>query len=598
MSRQVSIQPSARRPLSRRNRRDEAVRKASRVAPLRSTPLDGRRHDLVAIVGLIILGAVLYGRTVSFEFTRTDDKVLLVDDAKFIENPSSAARVFGRTFFAGNGRGEKYYRPLVTLTFILDSQWAGVAPRAFHVTNLMLHVGVTCLFFLLLRCLCFEVAAAAFGAALFAVHPALTEAVVWIPGRCDLLLGLAVLVSTFFFVRFLDSPGSTPFCGHVLGWFLALLCKEAAIALPLVLMAYVFLVDGRRHRLREPRLWWGWSITVAVWYLLRSTASNPVAAEVPTERLGVLVDHLPAYLMHLGKLLWPSRLAVLANARDTSLLPGLIAAGVLALAGLWLRGRSRRLFLWGLSVFVLFILPSLPVSDFLILENRLYVPAIGIILSLLVLAEEIRARAASRVSGPFFSVAAALAVVLLAMRAWFYSEEFRNPAIFTAAAVVESPRLGLAHLNRGIVLQLDGRAEAAEHEYEVAIGLDSELAITHNNLGLIFLGRGNLARAEGAFRRELEVNPGYDKAYFNLGLALARQGRLAEAAVAWREAVRQNPDNGEARSQLEAAERALQSGSAPPVAGAVPVHLSQVPADQVVGLYEEALRRDPGNGQI
>ena len=326
---------------------------------------------------------------------------------------------------------------------------------------------------------------------------------------------------------------------------------------------------------------------LGVWIVLRPAAEPQATTAI--ERLGVSAAHMSVVLMHLGKLIVPVRLAVLAFAPDTGWVIGGCAAA--AMLGLGFVVRNRRVFLWGLGCFVAFVLPTLPVSDFLILENRLYVPAMGIMTAMVVAGSDL----AERRTGARPLVAAAAACVVLAFSAMTlrYAESFRDPQRFTEAAVRTSPRLGLAHLNRGIVFHQEGRNAEAEAEYQQALALDRQVPVTHNNLGLIHMARGDLNGAERLFRAELQINPAYDKAHFNLGLALARQGRVPEASESWREAIRLNPENVDARVGLEQAERANE--------GAVPItspSLQGVPTGDLVSLFEDALARDPANPAI
>jgi len=99
---------------------------------------------------------------------------------------------------------------------------------------------------------------------------------------------------------------------------------------------------------------------------------------------------------------------------------------------------------------LLFLLPSLPVSDFLILENRRYVPAMGLLVALTAAVEALLSGIGGRVvSCPVAGVALAL-VLVLATRSWAYTDAFRDPSSSTAPAVRSSPPLALAHLNRGM----------------------------------------------------------------------------------------------------------------------------------------------------
>jgi hypothetical protein len=83
----------------------------------RRTPAETRHSQgLPAWPALVVLGllcGLLYGRTVTFGFTRTDDTVQLVDHSRFVGSLTNLPAAFTQPFFAANGAAN-YYRPLVT----------------------------------------------------------------------------------------------------------------------------------------------------------------------------------------------------------------------------------------------------------------------------------------------------------------------------------------------------------------------------------------------------------------------------------------------------------------------------------------------------
>jgi len=87
------------------------------------------------------------------------------------------------------------YRPFTTLSFLFNYAILGNADSAagYHVVNVLLHLANVLLVFQLAQRVLRERTAAFFAAALWAVHPVLTESVANIAGRADLLATMAVL---------------------------------------------------------------------------------------------------------------------------------------------------------------------------------------------------------------------------------------------------------------------------------------------------------------------------------------------------------------------------------------------------------------------
>ncbi|MCA1560400.1 MAG: hypothetical protein LC804_09085, partial [Acidobacteria bacterium] len=147
------------------------------------------------------------------------------------------------------------FRPLVNVSYAADRAVWGYRPFGFHLTNVLLHMAVTVLLFVFLRFAIFDAArkiaarapvtrppppstsraelyAAFTGAALFAVHPLMTEAVAYVSGRSELLCATWFLL-TMLLARHAILNGNVlvAAAGFATG-ALALASKEVAAALP------------------------------------------------------------------------------------------------------------------------------------------------------------------------------------------------------------------------------------------------------------------------------------------------------------------------------------------------------------------------------
>ena len=499
-----------------------------------------KKHPYFCVV---LSGALLYLRCLSFDFSYLDDQALVLGNQAFLSRFSNIIPAFRTDVFSMLHAGAAYYRPLLTVSFILDAQWGGVAPAAYHLTNLLIHLAVSCLVYRFLTALEYREGVALFFALVFTVHPALTQVVACIACRNDSLLTFFALAAFISLEKFLRTGSARAGAGHLLCFILALFSKETAVAI--IPMALVFLAGLSRERLFSRKtglLGLGWSASLAVWLWLRHAALvNPIKTTVGDMALSAWRS-LPALVPFAGKIVLPFNLAVLPVLPDASFLYGSVAFAVLAWAMLVSRGQSWPRVAFGLAWFLLFLLPSFvrpdPAAIVDLGEHRLYLPMIGAIVLLCEL-DWVRARAAAPRAAPY---AAGLGLALLAALAWRHSGDFKDRLHFWRSAAATSPHSPLAHRNLGAMYYLDGRPDLAEPEYLRALELNAREPMAHNNLGLIYMQRGKLQAAEREYRQELAVNPDYDNAFFNFGLLCYAQGRFSEAEDLWKRTLQSNPD--------------------------------------------------------
>ncbi len=112
----------------------------------------------------------------------------------------------------------------------------------------------------------------------------------------------------------------------------------------------------------------------------------------------------------------------------------------------------------------------------------------------------------------------------------------------------------VAHCNRGVDFEHQGKPEDAVAEYRAAIRRNPRVALPHYNLGAALEAQGKLEEAVAEFRTAIRLKPDDAVAHFALGVTLKDQGKLEEAVAEFRKA-RTNAKRGSELAQ--AIERAL-----------------------------------------
>ena len=281
-------------------------------------------------------------------------------------------------------------------------------------------------------------------------------------------------------------------------------------------------------------------------------AAASVVTCVVSKRGGALVEGdfplgarggnaLISYCRYLGKLFWPTDLAVFYPHPGQWPLGKVLLAGglLLGLSGLFFAQRRRSPFLlMGWLWFVGTLVPVIglvQVGDQAMADRYTYTPSLGVLVLAVWGAYELTRRWRSAVIA--LSVAASAAIILCfaltrqQLGHWKDSESlFRH-----SLAVTEDN--DLAHNNLGAALLHKGQIGEAISDFQQALRLKLDNADAHNNLGTALGEKGQLDEAIRQFQQALRLKPGYAGACYNLGNALASKGQLDDAIRQFQEAI-------------------------------------------------------------
>ena len=276
---------------------------------------------------IVLVGIIVFGKSIAFEFTFADDTQLLVVNQELLSNLANIQKLFTTEVFISMTNPNIFYRPILNLLFMFEMQIAKDSSLLFHITNILLHLGCSILVYTLFKKMQLSKLIGSIAALLFCVHPLNTSAVVWIPGRNDTLLTLFVLSSFLLFLRSLETKRITPLIGHLLLYFIAILTKETAIVLPILCFSYIYFVKGEKLR---------WTISIpmlliyifiiTLWFVMRGMVSRSFEVHQTINSLALSwLNNLPVIILYFGKVFLPFNLSIFPNMIDQSLFLGLLS---------------------------------------------------------------------------------------------------------------------------------------------------------------------------------------------------------------------------------------------------------------------------------
>ncbi len=563
-----------------------------------------RLHLLVAL-GLCLVTLAVYSNSFGAGFVM-DNRGLILEDARIrAATAENAGLIFGHSYWWPYGESG-LFRPLTTLSYLFNYAMLGNGehPAGYHWINYGLHaVNVLLVYALGLRLLA-DWRRAAWIAALWAVHPVITESVTNIVGRADLLAGLGVLGGLLLYLKSTDHTGWRRWAylgGLSAATAVGVFSKESAVMVLPVIGLYEA-VWWKQRRQVWGLIWGSLAMMAPIEVMLyqRSAVLSSAPAAMfpfydnPIVGAGFVAGRLTA-LQVMGKyvalLVWPARLSsdyswaqippVGGGATDWLAFVALAAAfgaGVLV----W-RGNRNALFVAGAA-----LLAFLPTSNLLfpigtiMAERFLYLPSIAFAAAVVAAVYAAGKRAGDERVMP---VLLCLIATAFAARTWVRNLDWRDDLSIGRAAVRASPASFKSHKLLAYALHESdaehANIDAVIEEAEKGLAPLNPLPDSRNNAdsylrtGGYYAERGERLRQASpvesfkAYRRALELllrsrgvataqtNGEPDPARFaaltlRISEVYRRLGEGSRALEAAMEARRMEPGNTEIHRQLAA----------------------------------------------
>jgi protein O-mannosyl-transferase len=495
----------------------------------------------------LILIAAAYARTIGFGFTYFDDDTIILKQFSSISSFSQIGNAF-TTFIL-----PPYYRPILTLSFMIDAAIGGNAPWIYHLTAIFWHFAAVCLLFYLLLKLGIPRLPAFLSSCIMAVHPLTVHAVAWIPGRNDPLLMVFFLLSMITLLRVKESPSPINVLFHATAFFLAIFSKETALVFPAIALAWIGLV--RKEKLLDKAnvpLFIGWGTVIALWLFLRPSTAAWTSHENDYYSMAAFIANLPTIPELFGKIVIPVNLSVYPKFSSASTIGGIII--IVLIAGIFLKERKMPppLALFALVWMLVLQLPGMAVQTydsanrFDYVESRFYGSLAGFAILLPVILQNLfREKEKNAVYA--FAVIFAVFCGTSISRSGYYSDALT----FWTQATIDAPHAASPHFSRGVVIMKISRDPAAAAiSYREAIALDPGNYRYHNNLGRAYEMMGRLDDAAGEYRLAMDQNPSDPVSPFNLGNVAYRKKDFAGAEMFWSRACSLDVNFTEARKRL------------------------------------------------
>ena len=455
----------------------------------------------------------------------------------------------------------------------------GLNPFVFRLINIFFHTGSVFLIYILLNRL-YSKRLALFVAGIFAIHPAISEAVVWISGGMYVQYAFFFLLSFLFYV--LSKENKKYFLLSIISLLLAFMSHPQ---MPLLLFLIFPLYELTFGNLKD-------NFPKTIPFLLLTILYIFVSLNGLPERTTTLqsmhyqqggVDNpiflIPVALTSYFELIFfPQTLTLYHSELNFGqiqfLVRFLITLGFLIVALISFK-KNKSIFFWS-SFFLIALAPTLTPFrlNWIVAERYLYLPILGILVLLGLGFEKLT-------NSPKFKqisyIMLALIVILLSVRTIIRNIDWKNEDNLWIATGKTSPSSPNTHNNLGDVYGRRGDKQAALREFQRAIELKPNYGDAYHNLANTYMELGQPGKALENYQSALKFNPNLWQSYQNIAAIYLSQKNYEQAIENLQKAISVNPKNLNLRNNLGI------------------VYLISGKKDKAKEIFTEVLKFDPNN---
>jgi len=531
----------------------------------------GLRIKLLIYVGIVIATLIAY------EPIRHNGFVSY-DDSKYItQNPDIKAPItwqsLGRAFIKPHFH---MWHPLTTITHMLDYQLFGLNPLGHHLVSLLLHIVNTMLLFQILVNMTGSIWTSAFVAAVFVLHPIQVESVAWAAERKTVLSGLFWLLTMAAYIRYTRKPSAGRYILLLLVFGLCILTKPVVVTLPaaLLLLDYWPLdrVKWSRQIKRLPKekdqqevSVWRLIIEKIPLFVLSAILSAITFAVQQQGGAVITLEKWPldirianmfvSYIRYIGKVIWPSRLAVLYPSLRSNLPKATVGICVLLFIlisafSIYI-GRRRKYIAMGWLWYVGTLVPviGLVQAGVQAMANRyMYIPMLGL---LIIIAWAVKDFVANRPRcKKIMAVLAAVVLLSAIILTRTQVRYWRNSMALFEYALKVTENNATAENNYGALLFEAGRLDEAVLHLSKAVRISQSFFEARYNLGQSLLKQGKPSEAIACFNELIKHKQDSAQVYYHLAMALIMQKKYDDAIEYLDKSLTLDPQFSEAHREI------------------------------------------------
>ncbi|MEN9521707.1 MAG: hypothetical protein RL065_84, partial [Bacteroidota bacterium] len=424
----------------------------------------------------LLVTIIAYYKILQLGYTNNDDVILIINQHNYLSDWSNFFELFKHSVFQKN---DTFYRPILMVYFMLMNHLAEPDNFLFyHLSLLILHIINIILIDSFLKKYIENNETLFWLVLLFAIHPALTMTVAWIPGVNDLLLTTFCLLYFKMLDKILGNSSranTLPIISIFVLFFIVLLTKETGLFLPFATIL-VLLYNGnlKSHIKSLGFISVLFFIAIIAWYLLRKNALGQTDSNTFTlHTIQIFFERLVGISFYFSKAIAPVNLCVWPLWESANYIFILISIIIFVTLVILNKHRNNRLIFFGLVWMLIFLLPNFfsTTTTFVLHEHRLYMPLIGF----LIIVSQSVFFSTQIVNNIYRRILLAGILSFFIYQITEYVPSFNNAVSFNKSGITRSPNNAYLNICYGVALSDSNQVAEALPYFHKAYKLDSSL---------------------------------------------------------------------------------------------------------------------------
>lgn len=492
------------------------------------------------LIILIIVVFCVYGKSINYELINLDENTLIIKNINYISDISNIPEFFLESCFYSEE--SSYYRPVLTLTFSIESILFGLNSKIYHITNIILFILNLYLLYIFLLKLNLNKNITKLILILFAVYPVVSSCCAWVTARNDSLLSIFVILTFINIINYLTTKKTLSLWLLLTFFTLSIFTKETALVFLLIYPLFIYLFKYNISKKQMINLIFGFVFILTVYFAMRHFAVEQLSISWYIKNIDVLLKNIiNGFSVYVYTILTPFYVPIAYLNNDTDIFKIFIIFLFIILLSIsyYKNIIKRKVLFFGLSIFIFGLLPTFLNMEEIIYFHRLLLPLSGIIIIIIDFFQQLINKKESLKK--YFIILSVFLFIIFSFLSFKNTDKYRNNKTFFTNGYLDVPKY---HVFINAVAKFYIEYEKYDKALELLYLSDKYKPNNYiNDIAVVLCYQDKFDEAEKILNKSIAVGKNKDVAYANLSLIYRERNDYKTALSYAIKAYEENPYN-------------------------------------------------------